>query len=66
MGALALPPAQQFEHRLAGWYAGIERYPAQLHELALAEYLSLKRDQLNRPLAGGEPSITIATNLELK
>jgi hypothetical protein len=45
LGALSLPPAQQFERRLADWHAGIERYPLQLHELALGEYLDLKRAQ---------------------
>ncbi len=64
LGALALPPAQQVERRLAAWHAGIERYPAQLHELALAEYLSLKRDQLKLPLAGAGPLPAIASNLE--
>jgi hypothetical protein len=66
LGAMSLPPAQQFEYRLAAWYAGIERYPAQLHELELAEYQSLKRDQLKLPLASGGPSTSIATNLEPK
>ncbi len=45
LGALSLPLAQQFERRLADWHAGIERYPLQLHELALGEYLDLKRSQ---------------------
>jgi hypothetical protein len=48
LGALSLPPAQQFERRLADWHAGIERYPRQLHELTLGEYLDLKRAQALR------------------
>jgi hypothetical protein len=64
LGALALPPAQQLERRLVAWHAGIERYPTQLHELELAEYLSLKRNQLQRPLAGAGPLPAIASKLE--
>jgi hypothetical protein len=43
--ALALPQAERFERRLAHWHAGVERYPLQLHELTLDEYLTLKRRQ---------------------
>lgn len=53
LGALSLPPAQQFEKRLAAWHAGVERYPLQLHELELGEYLALKRTQLQRQQALG-------------
>lgn len=45
LGALSLPAPQQFEKRLADWYAGIERYPLQLRDLPRAEYLELKRSQ---------------------
>ncbi len=45
LGALALPPAQRFERRLADWQTGVERYPRQLHELEREEYLELKRRQ---------------------
>ena len=51
LGALALPEAQQFERRLAAWFAGVERYPAQLRELELGEYLALKREQAQRQKA---------------
>lgn len=51
LGALSLPPAQRFEKRLADWHAGVERYPLQLHELELGEYLALKRTQLRRQQA---------------
>lgn len=53
LGALGQPPAQQFERRLAAWFAAVERYPVQLHELELGEYLSLKREQMQRQQAGG-------------
>ncbi|MES2958881.1 MAG: hypothetical protein V4792_11870 [Pseudomonadota bacterium] len=48
LGALSLPPARQFEKRLADWHAGVERYPQQLHELEREEYLAMKRDQVRR------------------
>ena len=51
LGALSLPPAQQFEQRLAEWYAGAERYPLQLHEIERGEYLAMKRAQVKRPTA---------------
>jgi len=51
LATLSLPPAQQFERRLAGWFAGIERYPLQLHELTLGQYLDLKRAQALQQLA---------------
>jgi hypothetical protein len=53
LGSLSLPPAQQFEKRLADWHAGVERYPLQLHDLELGEYLALKRTQLRRQQALG-------------
>ena len=53
LGALSVPPAQQLEKRLADWHAGVERYPLQLHELDLGEYLALKRAQLRRQQALG-------------
>ncbi len=45
LGALSLPPAQQFEQRLADWHRGVERYPRQLRELSRSEYLAMKRQQ---------------------
>ena len=48
LGALGLPAAQQAERRLNDWFAAVERYPAQLHELELGQYLALKREQLQR------------------
>ena len=54
LGALSLPPAQQFEKRLADWQSGVERYPVQLRELERSDYLAMKREQVRRqPAAGG-------------
>lgn len=46
--AYALPAAQQPERRLRDWFAAVERYPRQLHELERDEYLSMKRRELAR------------------
>lgn len=52
LDALKLPRAQQFERRLAAWFAGVDRYPVQLRELELGEYLALKRGQAQRQMTG--------------
>jgi len=46
LGALTTPAPQQLEKRLSDWYAGIERYPLQLHEIERSEYLSMKRSEV--------------------
>jgi hypothetical protein len=46
LGAYALPAAEQPEKRLRDWFAAIELYPRQLHELEREEYLSMKRREL--------------------
>ena len=43
LGALDVPVAQRLEKRLHAFHAGMQRYPRQLHELELAEYLEIKR-----------------------
>jgi hypothetical protein len=48
LAALAVPPAERLETRLAGWYAGVERFPVQLHELERDEYLAMKRKEVRR------------------
>lgn len=49
--SLRAPPSQRIEKRLRDWYAQTERYPAQLHELELAEYLTMKRREIARQSA---------------
>ncbi len=51
LGALASPPAEQVEHRMHDWYASIERYPRQLHEIERNEYLEMKRKEVQRQQA---------------
>ena len=53
LGSLATPAPQQLAKRLNDWHRGVERYPLQLHELDLAEYLKLKRDEVQRQTAQG-------------
>jgi len=48
LGALALPAQDQVEKRLNDWYAGIERYPVQLQELARGDYLDMKHREIAR------------------
>ncbi|WP_419115402.1 hypothetical protein [Pseudomonas sp. H11T01] len=42
---LGAPAPQQLEKRLSDWYAGIERYPLQLHNIERNEYLDMKRKE---------------------
>jgi len=48
LGSLDTPGPQQLAKRLNDWHRGVERYPTQLHELDLDEYLTLKRDVVQR------------------
>jgi len=43
LGTLELPASEQVEERLRAFHAALERYPRQLHELELDEYLDIKR-----------------------
>lgn len=45
-------PLQQMEQRLRAWFQLTERYPVQLHELELDEYLEQKHRELRRQAAG--------------
>jgi len=45
LGAYSLPSGAQPEKRIRDWFASIELYPRQLHELERDEYLSMKRAQ---------------------
>ncbi len=48
LDAYILPPADQTERRLIGWFASTEQYATQLHELARDEYLTMKRKEIWR------------------
>lgn len=48
LGAMSVTPSAQIEKRLMDWFASIERYPRQLHEMELQEYLEMKRKEYLR------------------
>ncbi|MFN0315322.1 MAG: hypothetical protein ACKVQA_09825 [Burkholderiales bacterium] len=48
LGALSEPAPARLEKRLHDWFAAIERYPRQLHELEQSEYLGMKRKEYRR------------------
>jgi hypothetical protein len=52
LGALSAPPQARLEQRLRDWFSAAERYPRQLHEMELGEYLDMKRRERLRPQAG--------------
>jgi len=51
LGALSVPPQARLEKSLRDWFAAIERYPRQLHELEQSEYLAMKRREYLRQQA---------------
>jgi hypothetical protein len=50
LATLDAPVAERMEKRLRAFHAELERYPQQLHELELAEYLEIKRRDASRVL----------------
>jgi hypothetical protein len=51
LGALSFPAELRSEKSFLAWFAAIERYPRQLREVALADYLATKRAQRARQRA---------------
>src|SRR5262245_15738564 len=52
LATLDAPAAERVERRMRAFHAGLERYPRQLHELGLGEYLDIKRGDTLRAAAG--------------
>ena len=50
LDTLDAPLARRMEEQLLAFHAGLERYPRQLHELELGEYLHIKRADASRVL----------------
>ena len=48
LDTLDAPATQRMEKRLRAFHAGLERYPLQLHELELTQYLEIKRRDASR------------------
>ena len=55
LGALSAPPQARLEKSLHDWFAAVERYPRQLHELEQSEYLDMKRKEHLRQRAEAGP-----------
>ena len=51
LGTLSTPMHEQVERRLRDWFAATERYPLQLREVELAQYLDSKRKDVRRQQA---------------
>jgi hypothetical protein len=52
LGAQSASPQVRFEKRIQDWFAMIELYPRQLHEVEQGEYLEMKRMETLRKQAG--------------
>ena len=48
LGAVSAAPRERLEQRLGKWFAAIERYPRQLHEMERGEYLGMKHKEVLR------------------
>ena len=48
LASLAAPERERITRRLADWFAATERYPRQLHEMDLGEYLAMKEAETKR------------------
>ena len=48
LASLAAPAEQQRGRRLESWFAATEQYARQLHELGLADYLTMKKSEFRR------------------
>ena len=51
LGALHVAKPSQFEKRINDWFAATERYPQQLREIGLNQYLEMKRREYRNGLA---------------
>jgi hypothetical protein len=45
LASLSQPPGRQFASRIQRWFDATEQYPAQLHEMDRASYLSMKQTE---------------------
>ena len=55
LGAESAPAQARLERRLRAWFAAIERYPRQLHEMERDEYLAMKRKEYLRQQSDLQP-----------
>lgn len=58
LGALSVSPEMRVEKSLRDWYAAIEQYPRQLHEMEQGDYLAMKRKEFAlQPGASGQRTL---------
>ena len=48
LDGFAVPPPERADKRLNSWFQAVEKYPTQLHEVDLATYLAVKREDRQR------------------
>jgi len=53
--ALGAGPEEREGRMIEEWFAAVERYPRQLHEIERAEYVSMKRQEFQRMHRGVSP-----------
>jgi hypothetical protein len=56
LGSLDVPPASREDARLKSWFEAADRYPRQLHEMSLDQYVAMK----HRDLRWGERARGVA------
>lgn len=56
LGGMEAPAPERLEARQRRWFEAIEQYPTQLHEIDLATYLALKREDRQREQARARPN----------
>ena len=56
LGAVSVLPQERLEKRLREWFAAVERYPLQLHEMEQGEYLDMKRKEYLRQQSRPPPT----------
>ena len=55
LNALRAGPAEREGRMIEEWFAAVERYPRQLHELERGEYVAMKRQEFQRMHRGVSP-----------
>ncbi|MDM0073845.1 hypothetical protein QTH90_05600 [Variovorax sp. J2P1-59] len=53
LDGFAVPPPERADKRLNSWFQAVEMYPTQLHEIDLATYLAVKREDRQRDAGTG-------------
>ena len=60
--ALETRPAERVGRMIEDWFAAVERYPRQLHELERGEYVAMKRQEFQRMHEGVSPARQTASS----